>query len=109
VTFGNNATVMFNKNTATQGGAVYFSDIFFDENSRVTFSNNRAWSCFIPSYSTLTPQIKGNHRVIYVYIIYNPDHRVMISYYHPWSVFRADSPDLCLGLIALTTQVSNIY
>jgi len=46
-------------------------------------------------YSTLTPQIKGNHRVI--------------SYYHRRSVFRADSSGLCLGLIALTTQVSNIY
>jgi len=57
-------------------------------------------------YSILTPQIKGNHRVK-GYITYNPNHRA-ISYYHPWSVFRADSPDHKHILIQLVLYIRNL-
>jgi len=50
--------------------------------------------------STLTPQIIGNHRVI-------PDHMAM-SYYHPWSVFRADNPDHT-GLKHILIQLVFLY
>jgi len=89
-------------------------------------------------YSTLTPQIKARKPQGYISQSYNPDHRTIsryrsvikaiswfspvikaiswcspdhraISYYHSWYIFRADSPGMRLGLIALTTQISNIY